>query len=360
MKGNFKMFMVTLATIIFGFLVGCGKKDGGDATDLQSQAKKLIKTPNIRVVIGSTSTGGDTYQIASIMSKKLGEVMGKNVKVDAVGFTNSLDTIGKSKDGSSVMLFHDQTYLGYLYEQPGYKDIFAEFKIGPTLAINPGNGFSVAKKSKFNTAQDVIDAAGNGEKVRVSIQPGGASEIAFSALKNAVRIQYPGKEENIVAVNTGSQADKNQQLFDGLADVIHVSIQSNEQFNHLPETDQKAMKFIWLTSSKAALDSLPDKGFGATPKADLMKYAEPNSTVTLDGTNNFVFDKDFFLMFNKEMAPELVKLYDDAVAEAFKDQAFIDELETAFFSANPKSSDESFKYLKQKSDDYGKVINAIK
>ena len=76
-------------------------------------------------------------------------------------------------------------------------------------------------------------------------------KLAYSALKNAVKIRLsgPGRQHRL-AVNTGSQADKNQLLFDGQADLINGSVQANEQYTRLPAEDQKAMRFVWLTARK--------------------------------------------------------------------------------------------------------------
>ncbi len=258
------------------------------------------------------------------------------------------------------MIFHDMAYLGYLYGKEGYTDIFADYKVGPTVAINPGNAFSAAKDSKYNTAEDVIEAVGNGETVRVAIQPGGVSEIGYSAMKNAIKINYPGKEENLVAVNTGSQSDKNQLLFDGQADVINSSVQANEQYNHLPADDQKAMKFIWLTARKSTLEQANESGFGDTTREELLQYAEPNVSVTQDGSKNFVFDKEFFVLFNKDTDPEIVKLYDEALAKAFEDEALTKEMKDAFFIPNYKNVEEANAYLKDKVSSYDKIIKSLK
>jgi tripartite-type tricarboxylate transporter receptor subunit TctC len=356
MKKYIKILTFTITALLLGIFTGCGKGNDAELTEIQKKAKDILKTPNIRVVIGSTSTGGDTYQVSSIISKKLGDILGKNAKVDAVGSSNGFDSIKRVKDGSTIMIFHDMAYLGYLYGNPAYSNIFEDYKIGPVLAVNPGNAFSVAKGSKYNNVEDVIKSAGNGETVRVAIQPGGVSEIGYSAIKNAVKIQYPGMEDNLVAVNTGSQSDKNQQLFDGQAEIINSSVQANEQFNHLPADDQKAMKFIWLTASKEVMEKTKDAGFGTTPKDELMRYASPNVTVG----DNFTFDKDFFVLYNKDMDPKLVELYDDAFSETFKDEALIEELRNAFFVPKHKVSSDAKSYLEKKSSTYDKIIKSIK
>ena len=46
---------------------------------------------NVRVVIGSTSTAGDSYLIAETVSRHLAKALGANMKVDAVGAAVALD-----------------------------------------------------------------------------------------------------------------------------------------------------------------------------------------------------------------------------------------------------------------------------
>jgi tripartite-type tricarboxylate transporter receptor subunit TctC len=328
---------------------------GGQNAD----AQKLIKG-NVRVVIGSKSTGGDTYQNTSIVAAELAKKLDVNVKVDAVGATAAFKALERMSDGHTIMVFHDQSYLGYLYEVQGYENIFEEYTVGPTVAINPGNAYLAPKSSPYNTIQEVIDACGNGTKVRVAIQPGGVSEIGFSAMKNAVKIQYPGMEENLVAVNTGSQADKNQLLFDGQADVINGSVQANEQYTRLPADDQKSMKFLWLTARQQTIAQANPEGMGETSREELLKFVEPNATVTQDGTKNFTFDKEFFVLYNKDMKQELVDYYDKALTEIFAEGKIQETQKKSFFIPNFMPSAEAQAYLKEKMETYRVIINAIK
>ena len=324
-----------------------------------ANAQKLIKG-NVRIVIGSKSTGGDTYQNTSIVAAELAKKLDVNVKVDAVGATAAFKALERMSDGHTIMVFHDQSYLGYLYGVQGYVNIFEEYTVGPTVAINPGNAYLAPKNSPYNTIQDVIDACGQGTKVRVAIQPGGVSEIGFSAMKNAVKIQYPGMEENLVAVNTGSQADKNQLLFDGQADVINGSVQANEQYTRLPADDQKAMKFLWLTARNQTIAQANPEGMGETSREDLLKFVEPNATVTQDGTKNFTFDKEFFVLYNKDMKSELVDYYDKALTEIFAGGQIQETQKKSFFIPNFMPSAEAQAYLKEKMEIYRVIINAIK
>ncbi|PWW37743.1 ABC transporter substrate-binding protein [Chromohalobacter israelensis] len=313
---------------------------------------------NVRVVIGSTSTGGDTYQNSSIVADALAEHLDINMKVDAVGASSAFRFLDRDPRGNTLMIFHDQSYLGYLYGVEGYENIFEKYTIGPTVAINPGNAYLVPKDSPYQTLDDVIEAVGNGEEVRVAIQPGGVSEIGFSALKNAIAIEHPGMEENLVAVNTGSQADKNQQLFDDQADMINGTVQANEQYTRLPEDDQKAMRFLWLTARNSTIEQAPEDGLGQTTREQLLQYVEPSVNVTM-GDDNFTFDKEFFFLYNKDMDQAIVDQIDQALAEIYAEGEIQETQKNAFFIPNFKPSDEAADYLESKMSVYEDIITNI-
>ncbi|MFI0472563.1 ABC transporter substrate-binding protein [Halomonas sp. HMF6819] len=314
---------------------------------------------NVRVVIGSTSTGGDTYQNASIVVDRLAEHLGLNMKVDAVGASSAFRTLDRDSRGNTLMIFHDQSYLGYLYGVEGYDDVFENYTVGPTIAINPGNAYLVPMDSPYQTLDDVVEAVGNGETVRVAIQPGGVSEIGYSALKNAIAIEYPGQEENLVAVNTGSQSDKNQQLFDGQADIINGSVQANEQYTRLPEDDQKAMRFIWLTARQDTIEQAPEEGLGQTSREQLLEYVEPNVTVSMGDDENFTFDKEFFFLYNKDMDQGIVDQIDEALAEIYDEGEIQQAQLDAFFIPDFKPSAEASEYLQEKMSRYEEIISNL-
>ena len=268
--------------------------------------------------------------------------------------------LDRSRNGNTVMIFHDQSYLGNLYGVNGYDNIFEKYTVGPTVSINPGNAYLVPKDSPYKTIDDIIAAAGEGKEIRVAIQPGGVSEVGFSALKNAVKIKYPGKEDNIVAVNTGSQADKNQLLFDDMADVINGSVQANEQYTRLPADDQKAMRFVWLTARNDTIKKTNEEGMGKTSRAELLQYVNPNVSVPQSESDNFTFDKEFFFLYNKEVDPKLVSCIDNALKEVYAEGEIQKELKKSFFIPNFKPSSEAQAYLKDKRDQYAEIIENIK
>ncbi|MGV8853331.1 MAG: ABC transporter substrate-binding protein [Devosia sp.] len=328
------------------------------ASPLSASAQDLPR--NIRMVIGSTSTGGDTYQNAAIVAKALADHLGVNIKVDAVGTSEGLKALERDARGTTIMLHHDQIYLSYLYGVPGNEDPFANFVIGPTVAINPGDSFLVPADSPYQSMEDVLKAAEAGTRVRVAIQPGGVSEIGFTAMRNAARVRSPGSEANIVAVNTGSQADKNQAMWDGLADLINGSIQANEQFTQLPADDAKAMRFVWITARPTTLAQAPEAGMGNTTRADFLKYASPATSVTLDGTEDFAFDKEFFLLYNKDMDPALMDTIDTALAEIYAEGTIEEQQATAFFIANFQPRDAALAHLSAKRDRIADIIEQLK
>ncbi len=316
---------------------------------------------NIRVVIGSKSTGGDTYQSSSIVAEALSAKLGANFKVDATGAPAAYNAVerDRSADGSTIMVFHDQAYLGVLYGQKGYSDLFENYRVGPTFAINPGNAYLVSKSSPYSSIDQIIDAAGSGKTVRVAIQPGGVSEIGYSALKNAVKLKYPGKEGNLTPVNTGSQDSKNQAMFDGLADVINGSVQSNEQYTRLPADDQKAMSFVWLTAREQTIQQANEEGMGKTSRNDLLQFVGPNVKVPMGEGQDFNFDKEFFFIYNKDIDPAFVAAIDKALGEIYAEGKIQEVQKKSFFIPNFKPANEAQAYLKEKNDRIAIVIKAI-
>ncbi len=314
---------------------------------------------NVRLVIGSTSTGGDTYQNSAIVAEALAEELGINIKVDAVGASEAFKALGRDKRGTTLMIFHDQSYLGNLYGVTGYSDPFAEYTVGPTVAINPGNAYLVPASSPYNSMEDILAAAEAGTRVRVAIQPGGVSEIGFSAMKYAASLRSPGSEQNIVPVHTGGQSDKNQTMWDGLSDVINGSIQANEQFTQLPADDPKAMKFVWITARGTTLEQAPEAGMGATTRDDMLKFASPMTSVPVDDKNDFTFDKEFFFLFNKEMDPAIAAQIDTALTDVFARGDIQARQKGSFFIPNFLPKDRAQQHLEQKREIYKRVIAEI-
>ena len=227
----------------------------------------------------------------------------------------------------------------------------------PSTLENP---YLVPKNSPCQNLEDVLEACGKGTKVRVAIQPGGVSEIGYSAMKNAIRMKHPGQEDNLVAVNTGSQADKNQLLFQGQADLINGSVQANEQYTRLPAEDQKAMRFIWLTARRQTIEQANPEGLGQTNREQLLKFVEPNVVVPMDEQHSFTFDKEFFFLYNKGMDPKIIAYLDKALAEIYAEGTIQKAQKKAFFIPDFMPTKEAQARLKQKMEEYRKIISAIR
>ena len=312
------------------------------------------------MVIGSSSTGGDTYLASSIIAKELSKQISSSIKVDAVGAISAFNILKRSDDGHTIMVFHDQSYLGHIYGHKGYFNIFNDLIVGPTFASNPGNAYLVPKNSAYKNFDDILKAVEQDKKIKVAIQAGGTSEIGFSAMKYAIKMIHPGKESNFMSLNTGSQSDLNQQLFDGQADIIYGSVQANEAYTHLPKDDKKAMRFLWLTANHATMLKTRKEGFGQTNRDSLMSYVTPNIRVPLTKENDFTFDKEFFFLFNKNTDPKIIEYYNQAISEVFKKEQIQSLLSKSFFSPNYRPALTAHKYLQEKSHRISHILDSIK
>ena len=71
---------------------------------------------SVRVVIGSSSTSGDSYLIADTVTRYLAEEMGWDAKVDPVGAAEMFEILRTDKGkGDTIAIFHDMTYLGVVF-----------------------------------------------------------------------------------------------------------------------------------------------------------------------------------------------------------------------------------------------------
>ena len=146
---------------------------------------------------------------------------------------------------------------------------------------------------------------------------------------------------------------------DGLADVINGSIQANEQFTQLSADDQKCMRFVWITARPGTLEQAPAEGMGNTSRDALLQYASPQTSVTLDGSQDFTFDKEFFFLYNPDMDPAIIDRIDAALSEIFAQGAIQERQKASFFIPNFLPAAEARAHLSAKRDTYAKVIADI-
>jgi len=271
-----------------------------------------FKGQNVRVVIGSTATGGDSYLIAETVSRYLGPALGANLKVDAVGAARALDAMQTSKaDGNTIMMFHDMTYLGISFG--AYDDIYAleNMTVGPRIAQNPGSAWGASKNAPYDSLAQVPEYLKNNPNavVRMACEAGGVSHISFIVYWQWVMDTYGADiADRIRVVIGGSTGDKLQMLWDGNADIIFADYTSLLQYTQTNDP-RLAMKFVGL------LDNID--GVSATSYAD--------QGITLDG-KEFRFSKDFLIYLPKNFPADLVAELDEAMKKVNADPNLIADL----------------------------------
>ena len=124
------------ASMAVGLLAGCGGTPSNTET-------------------GTPSTGGDSYMIADMVTRYLGEEMGFNGKVDAIGNAQALDTISKAKgDGTTIMMFHDMAFLSVLFGAVSEDYALENLTVGPRIGVNPGGCFVAKADAPYNNLNE--------------------------------------------------------------------------------------------------------------------------------------------------------------------------------------------------------------
>lgn len=110
--------------------------------------------------------------------------MGIKGKVDAIGNSAALDTISKAKgDGTTVMMFHDMTFLSVLFGSVDKKYALENLTVGPRIGQNPGGCFGAAKDAPYKSLSEVTKylKANPDKTVSFNIESGATSHLAFVA-----------------------------------------------------------------------------------------------------------------------------------------------------------------------------------
>ncbi len=302
-----KIGLLALAALLSGSLAFAeGQKDGG-------AQKASFAGKNVRVVIGSTSTAGDSYLIAETVTRYLAKALNCNMKVDAVGAAKALEAIRTAApDGNTIMIFHDMTYLGVSFK--AYDDMYKleNMVVGPRVAQNPGAAWATYKDAPYEDMKGIAEylKANPSAKVRMACEAGGVSHIAFISFYDWVLRTY-GQDvaSRLTVILGGSTGDKIQKLIDRNCDVIFADYTSLLDYT---KTDDKkiAMKFTGLLDNK--------EGITVPSYADL--------GITLKDGAAFRFSKDFLAYMPKNFPPELVAELDSAMKKVSEDPAFIADM----------------------------------
>lgn len=353
------------AAMTVGLLAGCGSKtnqpgggsnagqpSGGSSGAAQpsgggASGDSSLKGKRVRVVIGSTSTGGDSYMIADMVTRYLGEEMGFNGKVDPVGNAAALDAISTAKgDGTTIMMFHDMTFTSVLFGAVGPEYALENLTVGPRIGVNPGGCFAANAGVPYNSLHEAADwlSQNPSEVVRVNIEAGSASHLCFVVWYMWVKDTY-GEEVagRIKAVVGGTTDEKKQRLWDGNTDIIYADYSSCVEFTKEGVDPQLAMK-IFDTSGKVE-------------GTDLISMAEDD--IIFQG-ENFSFNKDFFMIFPKDMDENIVNELAAAMQKVTENPEFQKEMSAMGYSALTAGEVElsaSRDYITKKSDTSKLVVD---
>ncbi|MDY6305734.1 MAG: tripartite tricarboxylate transporter substrate-binding protein [Oribacterium sp.] len=320
---------------------------GTQATAAASDGASSLKGQNVRVLIGSTSTSGDSYMMADLVTRYLSKYMGFNGKVDAVGNSTALETITSAAgDGKTVLMSHDITYMSVLFGAVDEKYALENMTIGSRIGRNPGGCFGAAKSSGWTSLSDVTKyLKDNPDKtVSFNIEAGGTSHICFVAYYLDVKAKE-GDEvaSRIKAIVGGTTAEKLQRLWDRNADVIYGDTSAFQQYTEDGVQDQLAMN-MFDSGSKVegvTINSMADDGIEFDGKA-------------------FDFPKDFAMYFPKDMDANVLKEYEEAMKKVDADPDFQADMKKLFYtplSADDSALDASQKFIMDKRETCKEIIS---
>ena len=330
-----KIAAAVMAAAMVASLAGCGGggsqtaattaagNSGGEAADAGASAgggESSLKGQNVRVVIGSTSTSGDSYMIADLVTRYLSKEMGFNGKVDAIGNAAALDEMQNSKgDGKTVMMFHDMTFLSVLFGSVDEAYALENMTVGPRIGQNPGACFGAAAEDNWNNLSDVVKYLQDNPDATVScnIESGATSHLAFVAWYLYVKETY-GEEVSgrIKAIVGGTTAEKLQRLWDRNADIIYGDTSAFEQYTQDGVEDQLKMTMFGSCGEVEGLeiDSMAKDG------------------VTFEG-EPFEFAKDFCMYFPKDMDANVLAEYEAAMKAVTENPEFQADMAKLYYNA---------------------------
>jgi tripartite-type tricarboxylate transporter receptor subunit TctC len=292
---------------------------------------------NVRVVIGSTSTAGDSYLIAETVSRHLAKELNANLKVDAIGAARALEAMQTSKpDGNTIMLFHDMTYLGVSFK--AYDDMYRleNMTIGPRVAQNPAGAWATYKDAPFDTLADIPEYLKNNPaaSLRFALEAGGTSHLNFIVFYDWVKRVYGSDiAGRLHVVVSGSAGDRIQILIDRNADVIAGEYAAVVDYTR---TDDKkiAMKVLCL--------------FDDVEGIDIPSYADLGINMA-DGSE-FRFPKDFVFFFPKDFPQSLLTELDQGMAKVAGDPQFIEDMKKITFRPAYMNTEDATSYIYERRD----------
>ena len=351
--------ILLLGALMVTAFAGCSSKkkdtDSGTGTtetksvetDVEESVsnESSLKGQNVRVVIGSTSTSGDSYMIADIVTRYLAKEMGFNGKVDAIGNSDALSVIQESKgDGKTVMMFHDMAFMSVLFGAVSDDYALENMTVGPRIGQNPGGCYGTPEEKEYKSLDEITKYLKENPKETVSfnIEAGGTSHIAFCAYYLNLLDEEPDVAKRVKVIVGGTTAEKLQRMWDRNTDVIFGDVSAFEQYTKDGVDKQLKMNM-----------------FGSVSKVngvDITSMAEEG--VTYNG-KPFDFAKDFAMYFPKDMDASVLAEYEAAMQRVTENPEFIAEMNKLYYiplSANEVTVDASKKFIYEKRDMCQQII----
>lgn len=290
------------------------------ATAPAESGTSSLKGQNVRIVIGSTSTSGDSYMIADTVNRYLSAEMGFNGKVDAIGNAAALDEMQNAKgDGTTVMMFHDMTFMSVLFGSVDEMYALENMTVGPRIGQNPGGCFGAAAEAPYANLSEITQyLLDNPDKtVSFNIESGATSHLAFVAYYLWVKDTYgENVAGQIKAIVGGTTAEKLQRLWDRNADVIYGDTSAFSQYTL--DGVEAQLKMTMFGSGDEV------NGVEITSMAD--------EGVTFNG-ESFKFAKDFCMYFPKDMDAAVLAEYETAMQRVCENPDFQADMAKLFYTA---------------------------
>lgn len=309
-----------------------------------SASAAVYEGQRVRIVIGSTSTSGDSYMIAETANRYLAKYLGCDSKVDPVGANEALTAIKSGKpDGLTMMMFHDMTYLGVLFGK--YDETYAleNMVIGPRIGQNPGSCFAAKADAPYNDMKELADyvQANPDVIVRVAVEEGGVSHVGFVVYYTWVKENYGEDVAKRIPIVVGGSTDvKLQMIWDGTCDVMFADYSSLLQYT-LEGIDEKiAVKFVGMLDEIPGVENLP---------------VMANAGITLAG-EAFNFSKDFLIYLPAGTPDEVLAELDAAMAKVQEDPDFLKDMAALTYAPNTLPSAEAKTFITEKRDALAAVL----
>jgi len=320
--------------------------EGSTAPEAPADPTAYLKGKTIRVVIGSTSVTGDTYLTADLVSRYISEKYGCNIKVDPIGAGRALEEIVTTKpDETTIMMFHDMTYLGVLfgaYDADDYN--LDKMIVGGTFGYNATDCFAASATAPYKTIAEMAQwmSENPNEIVRLAVEAGGVSQLGFNSIYEWVRETHGDEvSSRLKAFVTGSTQEKLQALWDGNCQGIYAAATAVEEYALEGVEDQLRINIIGLMSGERYQDK------------DWPTFAEQG--ITLDG-QPFAFNKEYFVFYPVGVSDEFIAAMDAAMQEVCSSDAYAADIQNLGFMPQYMGSAEAKTYIYAKRDSLAALI----